>query len=936
KTTDKKPAVNFYRRWQKAFTPFVQSNGEIKLPTMQEYLAKIDERNQPQKLVNTAKTAMGTSANRWRNIGPNSTWDFKSGRPSKDYQACVYRLDVAESDNNILYSGAETGMVFKTTDKGKNWKPCKGDHDFGGGIYAIKIDPKNPDIVYVGGGSVLWKSTDGGDSWERLQGVASRVNSIRISKNNSDNITVASADGFFVSNDGGNTFNKTIDGLCHDHEIQPGNENKIYLLIKKSGDEKFSFMISEDGGQNFIESKIINNIVAGRLAVSEAPNGQDYVYALVNVNWESGTGGHYLYGGGGTPYIFQSKDAGKTWTDKTTREDANSWSNTFCPIIDNQQGGQGYFDMMIGASNKNPEHVIYGLTSAYRSTNGGAGSFRSNGLGGYCGRFSIHADMQDIAIVGNDTWISTDGGIKYSSDFFETEGQDRNNGFYASDYHGFGQGWNEDVIAGGRWHNGDAVQVASYGEGKNIWVGGVEYATGYVMLSNPYKTYFSDAGMHTMPKNFTGTVVDDYQTYFVDWKEGGKKPYERLKENGYIVTDPRYAQRIIINPKDADDRDKIYVSKNEGKSFTMMADLDYQAMSNFAFSRSNPDYIYVCGIYDIFRSIDNGKTWNELKNRPFASSDYFTGNPGSFLAIHPKDENTVWVAKPNFGGRVVYTKDGGETWTNVLQNTRLKDTRIRWIVLVGDSKNGVYLGSEDGAKVYYKDDELSDWVDYSTGLPPNVRLTKIDPFYKDGKLRAATSQGIWEIPLYKQNFEPTAQPMALNLAEALLSDPNMEVQFDSYSIINQDGAKWEWSFSPEPKSVNNKNIRNPKVVFAYNGEYDVTLKVTTKEGLSHSKTINKMVIVNNGVLSTTEATKNDVVLAPTLAKAGEELKLSVPKDLKKMKFFIYDAKGGLVKTMDLKSGENVYSISTQGLTTGVYMYQLKSETTKHFGRFIIK
>ncbi len=54
----------------------------------------------------------------------------------------------------------------------------------------------------------------------------------------------------------------------------------------------------------------------------------------------------------------------------------------------------------------------------------------------------------------------------------------------------FGQGWNEDVMAGGRWHNGDAVMMKSYGEGKAVYVGGVEQATGYVMLSNPKKCIF--------------------------------------------------------------------------------------------------------------------------------------------------------------------------------------------------------------------------------------------------------------------------------------------------------------------------------------------------------------------------------------------------------------------------------------------------------------
>ncbi|NHX21942.1 hypothetical protein, partial [Escherichia coli] len=90
------------------------------------------------------------------------------------------------------------------------------------------------------------------------------------------------------------------------------------------------------------------------------------------------------------------------------------------------------------------------------------------------GNFSIHPDMQDIAISGDEVWIANDGGIKYSANFFKKDnngkitGENRVKGIYASDYYGFGQGWNEDVMVGGRWHNGDAVMMENYEKGKAV------------------------------------------------------------------------------------------------------------------------------------------------------------------------------------------------------------------------------------------------------------------------------------------------------------------------------------------------------------------------------------------------------------------------------------------------------------------------------------
>ncbi|NHW59011.1 hypothetical protein HA378_28000, partial [Escherichia coli] len=109
--------------------------------------------------------------------------------------------------------------------------------------------------------------------------------------------------------------------------------------------------------------------------------------------------------------------------------------------------------------------------------------------------------------------------------------------------YGFGQGWNEDVMVGGRWHNGDAVMMENYEKGKAVYVGGVEQATGYVMVSNPKKVYFSDAGMFTMPENIEGKTISDWRPF------DSQKPYEALKVNGFFGTDPRYAKRILYHPR---------------------------------------------------------------------------------------------------------------------------------------------------------------------------------------------------------------------------------------------------------------------------------------------------------------------------------------------------------------------------------------------------
>lgn len=940
KTRPYKPAVNFFRRWQKAYRPFVNAAGKIVLSDYDAYYARIDSLN-----TRNIRRSRNVSAAVWRSIGPNQT--VSEGAKPKDSQACVYRLAVSASEPNILYCGTEAGVVFRSEDKGQNWTACNGAHFFGGSIYALAVHPQNPDIVYAGGGTALWRSEDGGNTWNRVPGIQTRVNSIRFHTGNPNRMTVTTAydpitrteGGFYRSEDGGASFLLTLQGIGYDHELKPGDPETVYLMLRPVGGESTLFYTSHDGGATFTASEMLPFALnAGRLAVSEAPGGEDYVYALVTA--------YELYNnkdGVGKPYILQSKNGGKDWVDKTTRVSTNSWDsrNSFFDL-DERQGGQGFFDMTLGVSNKDPELVIFGLCSAYRSTQGGSGGwglrYGNTAIGGYTAHEKMHPDIQDIAISGNDTWIATDGGIKYSADFFETPGENRMKGVYAADYHGFDMGWNEDVMAGGRWHNGDAVHMASYGEGNTMHVGGVEKATGHVMLSDPKKVYFSDAGRYVMPERIDGAVEVTYDQYFTD-----KKPFEILKTNGRIVTDPRYALRIIMNGRDADDdwgaRDvyQIYRSENEGLSFQSILDTDHERVSNYEYARSNPDVIYVCGYLDIYRTRDHGANWEKLPERPFPE-EISDGDTPLMLAVDPNDEQCVWVTNTFSPGAVRYTTDGGHTWTNPLGGELLSQT-FCWIILTGDELNGVYLGTNDGARVYYKDDSMTEWMDYSQGLNPGARLTRLVPFYKDGKLRAATNQGIWEIPLVRQDFRPVAQPIALNLGNGDLTDnPGKEVWLDSYSIVKQEpGTRWHWSFSPQPVSVSNPDVRNPKVVFGRPGSYDVTLTITTPSGKTHSRTVKDMIQIKKETgMEDAGTVSPKVTLSAERIASGQNLHMLVSGMPEEKVVTIHNLSGHLMQKHHLGQGERALQIPAGELPAGVYVYEVKTRNAKVFGKFIVQ
>ena len=932
---ENKQVVNFYRRWMSAYRPYVTSDGSIKLPTMEEYKAYVDAINSSAKSNKKLLKNSDEAQSIWRNIGPNKTYTNKNGElTQKDSQVCVYRIAVSLKDSATLYCGTESGVVFKTTNKGETWQPCAPQHFFGGPIFSIAIDPVDNNIVYVGGGPWLWKTVDGGESWTRCEGIESRVNSIKINPNERQTITLSVGDkdkdilynGFFISYDGGQNFSCLLYGLCFDHELHPENPNKIYLL-KRGNNEIWSyFYYSEDGGFSWTMSELpVGFVVAGRLAVSEAEGGEDYVYALVNSSMYEINSSSNPYGGLGTPAILVSKDAGYTWEDKTVFKGSYHWDNTFSPIMD-ESGGQGYFDMMIGASTENPAHVLFGLTSLYRSTQEGTTSFR-DAIGGYQRSDWMHCDIQDIATHPcGDTWICNDGGIKYSADFFETKGEDRYYGIYASDYQGLGVGWNEDVMAAGRWHNGDVVHAKSYGEGNSVHVGGVEIATGYVMKSNPWKVFFTDAATRIMPQNMNGTIGEDYQTWFRDIK-----PYEVLRINGHIATDPRYALKVFV--QDMTNTWQCYLSHDEGASFQQVFDSEGEEFYSYDFARTNPDRVYIVGNYHMWRSDNGGESFTECSARPFPELD---GYHYTRVVIDPNDENHLLVICNDVAGAVVESFDGGESWQQY-NLANLSDKRIHQIILVGDEHGSTYMTSYDGAYVWFKDNTMTNFIDYSSGLNPGARISKVVPYYKGGVLRMATDQGLWEAPLYHQEFIAVPQPMALNLGDGdLTSTPQKQVQFDSYSIVKQDeNTKWQWSFSPQPQWVSDATVRNPKVIFGKGGSYDVTLTVTTSAGTS-SRTIKDMIVIDSPDSVEDSELIGEVGLTNIVVTNGESLQFTTSGLREDAVITIHNTKGQLMHTQQVSAEDNSAEIDLPNLTDGVYIYSIKTATQKYFGKFVIK
>ncbi len=934
KSRDTKQVVNHFRRFQKAYLPFVQADGIIRLPSASAYHSDIDNAAEEVRQERARKRAAGRDAAapvEWKVISPIMTYDYLHKKVSPA-QSNIQRMKASRSNPNVLYCGSETGLVFRSVDKGESWQPCNDGEWMAGEITSIDISNTNPDRVLVGAGGVFWISNDGGANWENItpaKATYARTSNICFHPNDDNIILAGDRAQLWRSTDGGKSWEWMLGGMVFDIKYSVQNPNVCYVAIEQ--DNTVKMYKSTDGGVSWNLLTLDDQpLISARIGLSEAPGGEDYVYLWAcRRNHLSQPGPLYF---SGPALLYKSTDGGASFTvtDPTSQMEA----------VD-KNGGQGYYDLVCTASATDPEVLLVGIIQLYRSTDGGK---TLENVGGYYGRFDLHCDMQSIQTNGaGDTWLSTDGGVIYSNDFFLADAQPKLNGLYASEMWGFDQGWNEDVMVGGRNHNGNMSQIDRY-NGVTLSMRGSERPTGYVFLSNPRKIAFSDSENVIMP--------DDWRDEFVPFLDYWTYPKESSQHGFYFEFDPRYAQCFyIVQESDRIDANTLWRTRDDGASFSSVYTFD-DPINAIAVSRSNPDKIVAATWGRLYWSLDAGATFTEY-NLP----EEMTHSISYKLAIHPINEDEIWLADGNPGG-FWRTVNNGESWEKIDDGLtfanwegNVEKHSIGRFFLTGNEKNGAYaiaytLGylnetySTTRGRVLYRDDTTDGWINISDGLPKVVNLNRMLPFYKEGVIRLATNNGIWERELVDLQFKPIAQPMILNAGSGdnTQSGYPREIKLDSYSIVNQNGAEWHWEIYPAPLTISADNVRNPVITIAPDQTYDISLTVTTPAG-TDTKCVKGMI---KGSKPVPDATSTDAVMQ------GKELLLTsgnvvavcesfrfAARDLDgDVSLVVYDAKGNVTYSAVAQSG---FEVSTAGYSAGIYFYMATDAAGfKKTGKLLVK
>jgi photosystem II stability/assembly factor-like uncharacterized protein len=805
--------TQYYKRWKKLVEPFVNSNGSYQLPELRERTEQILKQKIRLKNIDRSDS--------WSLLGPVQVFNSE-GDPGHE-QTNVYSVDQSAVDPDVLYCGTEPGEVYRSDDRGQTWINKSLEQNFGGGVNAVESVQNNHDIVFAGGGLGVFRSEDGGNSWELTLGLNYKnIAEILAHPTQFNRVFACTDDGLYISSDQGKNWNRIFSEKTYDIKCHPQNPDTVYIVKNNPVKGICEFFRSADGGltweihlQGWFDPTDDARYDGGaRIAVTEANPSVVYVYLIGEAK-----GGDLGFIG-----LYKSSDSGANWK-CATGTPGGPYSDEHPNLAIGWPGWdyhQGFYNCAVMVSNTDENHILVGGLNLWKSLDGGTTWAPHAGYRG--GPLRMHVDVQDMRASGDNYWVTTDGGIYFSTDFFVEQPEFVMKGIHGADYWGFGSGWNEDVLVGGLYHNGNLANYEKYNYGEFLALGGGEAPTGYINPGNNRKAYFSDIGGKIIPVNITDPVSSF---------SFGKAPNESYWSASSSEMEFDYS---CYNIAYIGNENKLWKTTDGGSNFVLVEDFGKNFVDRIhyiEFTRNNPDVIYCTqqmndgsnGI--LWKTTDGGINWTNTNLPPGYAHRML-------ITIDPLDENKLWLAYPSSGNneKIYKSTDGGQTWLN-LSTDALNDQECHSIVNIAGTKGGIYYCTN--TTVYYRNDEMAEWKISANGLPAFFNSNIARPFYRDNKIRIASyGKGIWEAPFEENPSFIIPQIMADKLSATYICEID-SFYFDDYSIVNHDGTKWNWVFEGGSPSVSDK--RNPSVLFENEGEHNVFMTLTDKNGNIHKDTL---------------------------------------------------------------------------------------------------
>ncbi len=693
-----------------------------------------------------------------RSIGPA----MMSGR--------IADIAINPEDPSTWYVGVGSGGIWKTENGGTTWSTIFDDQD-SYSIGCITLDPNNPETIWVGTGenvsgrhvaygSGVFRSRDGGTSWENMGLTASEhIGMIRVDPRNSNVIYVA-AQGPLWSGGGERGLYKSTDGGAS--------------WVKLLGDG--------------LGNTSVDDQYTGVSEVHLDPRNPDVVYA---VSWQRFRNVAVLMDGGPGSGIHKSTDGGATWrqlTEGLPEEDLGKVGFAISP----QQPAVVYATIELA-------HKKGGF---YRSEDGGESwekrnDYLSGGTGPHYYQ-EIFADPHQFDRVYQmdvRLHVTHDGGKNFETMTSETKHVDH----HAMAFHprdedyllvGNDGGVYESLDRGTTWRYMANMPISQF------YKVAVDYDLPFYNVYGGTQDNSSLGGPHRTDNNVGIRNSDWYLTLgadghqsaadptnpniiYANWQEGNLTRYDRATgESVYIRPQPaadeveerfNWDAPILISPHNPETlyfaSYRVWRSDNRGDSWrTISGDLtrdqdrlqqplmgrrwsvdsnwDVSAMSQYNTITSLSESPIVAGlIYAgtddglVQVSEDGGMNWREIDSLPGVPDNFFVNDIKAGL----HDADTVYVVVDDhkagdFSPYVLKSENRGRSWRSIASN--LPERHVLWR-LVQDHVNPGLLFAATEFGVFFSVNDGDAWTKLAGGVP-NIAFRDLAIQTRENDLVGAT------------------------------------------------------------------------------------------------------------------------------------------------------------------------------------------------------
>jgi photosystem II stability/assembly factor-like uncharacterized protein len=674
----------------------------------------------------TVKLSTVVSGLKLRSIGPALT----SGR--------IADIAVHPTDKSVWYVGTAAGGVWKTTNNGISFTPIF-DAEGSFTIGAVVIDQKNPNVVWVGTGENnaqrvvaygdgVYKSIDGGKSWTNTGLKESEhIGRIVIDPRNSDVVYVAAQGplwrkggdrGLYKTTDGGKTWNKilSVDDWtgANDIQLDPRNPDVLIATTWQRSRRTFGFIAggpgsavyrSTDAGKTWAKSQSgFPSEELGRIGLSMSPANPSVVYAMAEAANDKGG-------------FFRSKDGGASWERMSDRQMGGNYYNRIFADPKNvdrvyatdvnlqvtDDGGKTFHRVgeqlkhvdnhVVVIDPENTEHLIVGCDGGVYETfdRGATWRFSANlpvtqyyrvATDNSRPFYRIYGGAQDNFSVGGPSRTRTNNGIR-NADWFITSGGD-----------GFGS-----VV--------DPVDPSTvYAESQFGVLSRFNLRTGEVTGIQPFDSLGEalrwnwDSPLFVSPHNHNRIYFAANRLFRSD-----------DRGDSWRTVSPDLSRQIDRNKLKMMDRvwGVDAVAKNISTTLfgTIFTIAESQIKEGLLFVGTDDGRVQI--------SEDGGAHWRAIDHFPGVPDTTFV----SRVVPSQHDVNTLYVTLNNhwsgdFKPYVVKSTDLGRTWTNITSDLPARGSA--WSLAEDHvDRNLLFAGTEFG--LFFTNDGGKKWTQLKGGLP---------------------------------------------------------------------------------------------------------------------------------------------------------------------------------------------------------------------------